>query len=65
MAEPRALQSQIMLFFTGVTRSATKILTERSANVGEASKGPMVCVASLLWRQRAFVDRTERLWVKL
>jgi hypothetical protein len=54
-----------MLFFTGVTRSATKILTERSANVGEASKGPMVCVASLLWRQRAFVDRTERLWVKL
>jgi D-glycero-alpha-D-manno-heptose-7-phosphate kinase len=33
MAERRALQDQLMLFFTGITRSATTILTEQSANV--------------------------------
>jgi D-glycero-alpha-D-manno-heptose-7-phosphate kinase len=32
-AERRALQDQLMLFFTGITRSATTILTEQSANV--------------------------------
>jgi D-glycero-alpha-D-manno-heptose-7-phosphate kinase len=33
MAARRALQQQIMLFYTGVTRSANTILTEQSANV--------------------------------
>jgi D-glycero-alpha-D-manno-heptose-7-phosphate kinase len=33
-AERRALQEQVMLFYTGVTRSATKILVEQSDNVG-------------------------------
>ena len=32
-AERRALQRQIMLFYTGVTRSADRILSEQSANV--------------------------------
>jgi D-glycero-alpha-D-manno-heptose-7-phosphate kinase len=32
-AERRALQQQIMLFFTGVTRSANSILAEQNANV--------------------------------
>ena len=35
-AERRALQQQIMLFYTGVTRSADSILAEQSANI-EAS----------------------------
>lgn len=34
MAQRRALQDQLMLFFTGATRSATSILAEQSANVG-------------------------------
>jgi D-glycero-alpha-D-manno-heptose-7-phosphate kinase len=33
-AERRALQDQIMLFYTGITRSATPILAEQNANVG-------------------------------
>jgi D-glycero-alpha-D-manno-heptose-7-phosphate kinase len=33
MAERRALQDQLMLFFTGITRSATAILAEQSSNV--------------------------------
>jgi D-glycero-alpha-D-manno-heptose-7-phosphate kinase len=33
MAERRALQQQIMLFYTGVTRSANEILAEQNANV--------------------------------
>jgi D-glycero-alpha-D-manno-heptose-7-phosphate kinase len=33
-AERRALQQQIMLFYTGLTRSATPILAEQTANVG-------------------------------
>jgi D-glycero-alpha-D-manno-heptose-7-phosphate kinase len=33
MAERRALQQQIMLFFTGVTRSANSILAEQTARV--------------------------------
>jgi D-glycero-alpha-D-manno-heptose-7-phosphate kinase len=33
-AERRAFQQQVMLFYTGVTRNATTILTEQSANVG-------------------------------
>ncbi|MEP7022214.1 MAG: GHMP kinase [Actinomycetota bacterium] len=33
MADRRALQQQIMLFYTGVTRSANSILAEQSANV--------------------------------
>ena len=36
MAERRALQDEMMLFFTGATRSATTILTEQSANVGRS-----------------------------
>src|SRR5580693_8227116 len=36
-AERRALQQQIMLFYTGVTRSANTILAEQNANL-EASK---------------------------
>jgi D-glycero-alpha-D-manno-heptose-7-phosphate kinase len=36
-AERRALQQQIMLFYTGVTRSANSILAEQNANV-EASR---------------------------
>jgi D-glycero-alpha-D-manno-heptose-7-phosphate kinase len=32
-AQRRALQQQIMLFYTGITRSADSILTEQSANV--------------------------------
>ena len=32
----RALQQQIMLFYTGVTRSANTILAEQSANIGAA-----------------------------
>jgi D-glycero-alpha-D-manno-heptose-7-phosphate kinase len=32
-AERRAFQQQVMLFYTGVTRNATTILTEQSANV--------------------------------
>ena len=35
-AERRALQQQIMLFYTGVTRSANTILAEQSANIGAA-----------------------------
>jgi D-glycero-alpha-D-manno-heptose-7-phosphate kinase len=33
-AERRALQQQIMLFYTGVTRSADSILVEQRANIG-------------------------------
>ena len=33
-AQRRALQQQIMLFYTGITRSATPILAEQNANVG-------------------------------
>jgi D-glycero-alpha-D-manno-heptose-7-phosphate kinase len=33
-AERRALQQQIMLFYTGITRSANTILAEQSANIG-------------------------------
>jgi D-glycero-alpha-D-manno-heptose-7-phosphate kinase len=33
MAERRTLQDQMMLFFTGITRSATAILAEQSSNV--------------------------------
>jgi D-glycero-alpha-D-manno-heptose-7-phosphate kinase len=33
-ADRRALQHQIMLFYTGVTRSADSILTEQRANIG-------------------------------
>jgi D-glycero-alpha-D-manno-heptose-7-phosphate kinase len=33
VAQRRALQGQLMLFFTGATRSATAILAEQSANV--------------------------------
>jgi len=33
-AERRALQQQIMLFYTGITRSADPILAEQNANVG-------------------------------
>ena len=33
-AERRGLQQQIMLFYTGVTRSADSILAEQNANVG-------------------------------
>jgi D-glycero-alpha-D-manno-heptose-7-phosphate kinase len=36
MADRRALQDQLMLFYTGITRSATTILTEQSANVGRS-----------------------------
>jgi D-glycero-alpha-D-manno-heptose-7-phosphate kinase len=36
MADRRALQDQLMLFFTGITRSATTILTEQSANVASS-----------------------------
>ena len=36
MAERRALQDHLMLFFTGATRSATTILAEQSANVGRS-----------------------------
>jgi D-glycero-alpha-D-manno-heptose-7-phosphate kinase len=36
MAERRALQDQLLLFFTGATRSATTILTEQAANVGRS-----------------------------
>lgn len=36
MPERRALQDQIMLFFTGTTRSATPILAEQSANVSRS-----------------------------
>jgi D-glycero-alpha-D-manno-heptose-7-phosphate kinase len=32
----RALQDQVLLFYTGVTRSATEILKEQSANVGSS-----------------------------
>jgi D-glycero-alpha-D-manno-heptose-7-phosphate kinase len=38
MAERRGLQDQMMLFFTGVTRNATTILTEQSANVGRSQE---------------------------
>jgi D-glycero-alpha-D-manno-heptose-7-phosphate kinase len=34
-ATRRALQQQIMLFYTGVTRSANVILTEQTANLGQ------------------------------
>ena len=34
--ERRALQDQLMLFYTGVTRSATEILREQSANVANS-----------------------------
>ena len=33
-ADRRALQQQIMLFYTGVTRSADSILVEQRANIG-------------------------------
>jgi D-glycero-alpha-D-manno-heptose-7-phosphate kinase len=33
-ADRRALQQQIMLFYTGITRSANTILAEQNANVG-------------------------------
>jgi D-glycero-alpha-D-manno-heptose-7-phosphate kinase len=33
-AERRALQQQIMLFYTGITRSANTILAEQNANIG-------------------------------
>lgn len=33
IAERRALQHQIMLFYTGITRSATTILAEQNANI--------------------------------
>jgi D-glycero-alpha-D-manno-heptose-7-phosphate kinase len=36
MADRRALQDQLMLFYTGTTRSATTILTEQSANVSRS-----------------------------
>jgi len=36
MAERRALQDQLMLFFTGTTRSASTILAEQSANVSRS-----------------------------
>ncbi len=36
MAQRRALQDQLMLFFTGTTRSATAILAEQSANVASS-----------------------------
>ena len=36
MPERRALQDQLMLFFTGATRSATTILAEQSANVAKS-----------------------------
>jgi len=39
-AQRRALQQQIMLFYTGVTRSADSILAEQNANVG--ATGPQL-----------------------
>ena len=33
-AERRALQQQIMMFYTGITRSANNILAEQNANIG-------------------------------
>jgi D-glycero-alpha-D-manno-heptose-7-phosphate kinase len=38
-AERHALQEQIMLFYTGVTRSATTILVEQSNNVSSSLEG--------------------------
>lgn len=35
----RALEDQVMLFYTGVTRSATAILTEQSGNVSTSREG--------------------------
>ena len=35
-ADRRALQDQILLFYTGITRSATPILEEQSSNVGKS-----------------------------
>ncbi len=37
--ERNALQEQVMLFYTGVTRSATAILEEQSGNVGSTLSG--------------------------
>ena len=45
-ADRRALQRQIMLFYTGVTRSADRILSEQSANV-EATRPQLALLRDL------------------
>ena len=45
-AARRALQQQIMLFYTGVTRSADSILVEQRANI-ESTRPSLTCCATL------------------